>query len=418
MNIAVIGSGISGLGAAWLLDKKHDVTLYEAAGYLGGHSNTVDVQLEGITYPVDTGFLVHNELTYPNLIQLLEYLGVESHETEMSFSVNLPDSGTEWAGTDIFTVFAQTRNLLSLRFWRMLRDIQSFNNRAEAMLSWSENNGASLQALLDHHRYSNVFRDWYLLPMAAAIWSSAPSDILKFPATTFLRFCLNHHLLQIEGRPVWRSILGGARTYVEKMAKNLQVRMNHPVDQVMRNRGGVTVGSMGSVETYDAVVFATHAPDTLTMLGDPSEQEYKLLNAISYQPNRAVLHTDRRFLPNRELIWSAWNYLATGEQSRLVCVTYLLNKLQRLPFKLPVMVTLNPPENMEPEGIIREFDYAHPVFDQAAIEAQQQLTSIQGVNRTWFCGAWCGYGFHEDGLKSALRILPDFEVEAPWPVVL
>lgn len=418
MNIAVIGSGISGLGAAWLLDKKHDVTLYEAAGYLGGHSNTVDVQLEGITYPVDTGFLVHNELTYPNLIQLLEHLGVESHETEMSFSVNLPDSGTEWAGTDIFTVFAQTRNLLSLRFWRMLRDIQSFNNRAEAMLSWSENNGASLQALLDHHRYSNVFRDWYLLPMAAAIWSSAPSDILKFPATTFLRFCLNHHLLQIEGRPVWRSILGGARTYVEKMAKNLQVRMNHPVDQVMRNRGGVTVGSMGSVETYDAVVFATHAPDTLTMLGDPSEQEYKLLNAISYQPNRAVLHTDRRFLPNRELIWSAWNYLATGEQSRLVCVTYLLNKLQRLPFKLPVMVTLNPPENMEPEGIIREFDYAHPVFDQAAIEAQQQLTSIQGVNRTWFCGAWCGYGFHEDGLKSALRILPDFEVEAPWPVVL
>ncbi|PLY12820.1 MAG: NAD/FAD-binding protein [Sedimenticola sp.] len=418
MNIAVIGSGISGLGAAWLLDKKHDVTLYEAAGYLGGHSNTVDVQLEGITYPVDTGFLVHNELTYPNLIQLLEYLGVESHETEMSFSVNLPDSGTEWAGTDIFTVFAQTRNLLSLRFWRMLRDIQSFNNRAEAMLSWSENNGASLQALLDHHRYSNVFRDWYLLPMAAAIWSSAPSDILKFPATTFLRFCLNHHLLQIEGRPVWRSILGGARTYVEKMAKKLQVRMNHPVDQVMRNRGGVTVGSMGSVETYDAVVFATHAPDTLTMLGDPSEQEYKLLNAISYQPNRAVLHTDRRFLPNRELIWSAWNYLATGEQSRLVCVTYLLNKLQRLPFKSPVMVTLNPPENMEPEGIIREFDYAHPVFDQAAIEAQQQLTSIQGVNRTWFCGAWCGYGFHEDGLKSALRILPDFEVEAPWPVVL
>ena len=320
-------------------------------------------------------------------------------------------------GYNIFTVFAQTRNLLSLRFWRMLKDIQSFNNRAEAMLRWSENNGASLQTLLDHHCYSDVFRDWYLLPMAAAIWSSAPSDILKFPATTFLRFCLNHHLLQIEGRPVWRSILGGARTYVEKMAENLQVRLNHPVDQVIRNRDEVTVESMGSVEPYDAVVFATHAPDTLAMLSDPSEQEYKLLNAISYQPNRAVLHTDRRFLPNRELIWSAWNYLATDSQSRLVCVTYLLNKLQRIPFKSPLMVTLNPPENMEPEGIIREFDYAHPVFDQAAIQAQQQLTSIQGVNRTWFCGAWCGYGFHEDGLKSALRILPDFEVEAPWPVV-
>ena len=418
MRIAVIGGGISGLSAAWLLDSTHEVALYEAAGYLGGHTNTVDVKLDDKTHPVDTGFLVHNDLTYPNLIQLFDHLGVETHATEMTFSVSQPERDIEWAGSSLSTVFAQRRNLLRLQFWRMLQEIVSFNSRSRNLLAWSEQHRVSLGRLLDEYGYSETFRQGYLLPMAAAIWSSSPAEILGFPASTFLRFCINHRLLQIEGRPEWRSIVGGGRTYVAKMAEALDVRLNHPVQAVTRGKDGVTVSCRGDTAKYDAVIFATHAPDTLNMLRDADAPEAELLRSVRYQPNLAILHTDRRFLPKRESLWSAWNYLSLGEQGRSVCVTYLLNRLQKLPFRTPLMVTLNPPRDRVPRGEIARFDYDHPIFDQAAIDAQSRLTEIQGRNRTWYCGAWCGYGFHEDGLKSALRIIGDFGVEAPWPVAL
>lgn len=418
MKIAVVGSGISGLSAAWLLNARHEVALYEAADYLGGHTNTVDVTLNGTTYPVDTGFLVHNDLTYPNLIQLFEHLGVETHATEMTFSVNLPDRDIEWAGSSLATLFAQKRNLLRLQFLLMLREVLDFNAKAHGLLNWSEQHRATLGGLLDAHGYSEFFRQSYLLPMAAAIWSSSPAQILDFPAATFLRFCINHRLLQIEGRPQWRSIVGGGRQYVRKMAAALDVRLGQRVDRVTRRAGAVQLISQGDVQDYDAVVFATHAPDTLNMLTDADDVERTLLESVRYQPNLAILHTDRRFLPCRESLWSAWNYLSRGDGGGSVCVTYLLNRLQRLPFQTPLMVTLNPSKDMFPRGEISRFHYDHPIFDQAAIDAQTRLPLLQGRNRTWFCGAWCGYGFHEDGLKSALRVAADLGVEAPWPAVL
>lgn len=418
MKVAVIGSGISGLAAAWLINQKHQVTLYEAAAYLGGHTNTVDVELDGGRHPVDTGFLVHNELTYPNLIHLFNHLAVETYDTEMSFSVQLPNQDIEWAGSNLQTVFGQKRNLLRPRFLVMLQDILRFNRNAHDLLRYSELNDATLEELLVQHKYSDMLRDWYLLPMAAAIWSSSPKDILQFPAATFLRFCLNHHLLQVNNRPNWRTIIGGGRSYVEKMAASLDVRLGYPIETVSRHEDRVEITVAGRNENYDRLVFATHAPDTLTMLKDASPLEQQLLGSVSYQPNLAILHTDRRFLPKRKKLWSAWNYLSSGGVDQSVCVTYLLNKLQRLPFRTPLMVTLNPPTDMVPDNEIARFHYAHPVFDQPAVEAQKQLKRIQGNNNAWFCGAWCGYGFHEDGLKSALRIINDFGVEAPWPVTL
>jgi len=418
MKLAVIGSGISGLSSAWLLRERHQVTLYEAADYIGGHTHTIDVCLDGVTHGVDTGFLVYNTLTYPNLINLFKHLGVETHSTEMSFSVKLPDSTLEWAGSSLATVFGQKRNLLRPRFWLMLKDILSFNAKAEDLLARSEQQGLTLGALLVQQGYSKWFSEWYLLPMAAAIWSASPRDILSFPAETFLRFCLNHRLLQVNDRPEWRSVLGGARNYVLRMAEVLDVRLNSRVERVRRGENWVELTSGDEVSRYDAVIFATHAPDTLGMLADADEAERQLLGAVAYQPNLAVLHTDRSFLPERESLWSAWNYLSQENAEQSVCVTYLLNRLQVLPFKTPLMVTLNPPPGKAIEGEIARFSYDHPVFDQAAIDAQSRLPQLQGRNRSWYCGAWCGYGFHEDGLKSALRIIKDFDVEAPWPTVL
>ena len=312
------------------------------------------------------------------------------------------------------TLFAHKRNLLNPRFWRMLQEILSFNSKAQLLLEWSLEQRATLRQLLDAHGFSAALRDWYLLPMAAAIWSSSPRDILEFPAATFLRFSINHRLLQLKGRPQWRSVVGGGRTYVERMSASLDLRLNHPVESVSRDATGVHLVSRGELLRFDAVVFAGHAPDTLAMLKDADSAERAILGAFRYQPNRALLHTDRRFLPRRNSLWSAWNYMATGDDSRAVCVSYLLNTLQQTPFTTPLMVTLNPADEPAAETVMRSFDYDHPVFDQHAIDAQTRLPSIQGRNRAWFCGAWCGYGFHEDGLRSALEIIGDFGVEAPW----
>ncbi|WP_374352491.1 NAD(P)/FAD-dependent oxidoreductase [Chitinimonas sp.] len=415
-RIAVIGGGISGIASAWLLSRRYQLSLFEANDYVGGHTNTVDITLEGQTYPVDTGFLVFNNQTYPNLIALFDELKVPVHASDMSFGVSVDQGRVEWAGTDLGTVFAQRRNLLSPRFLGMLRDILRFNKAAPAYLQAALAGGHTLGTLLDQERYGQAFRDWYLLPMAAAIWSSSPADILQFPAATFLRFCLNHSLLQVNDRPQWKTVLGGARLYVERMLPAIHsVRRNTPVQSVERDAHGVTVRHGGSEERFDAVVLATHAPDTLAMLRDASTDERAILGSVRYQPNLAILHTDPGLLPRNCKVWSAWNYLAAGLQhDAAVCVSYLLNQLQPLPFETPVVVTLNPVQQPDPRHELARFHYQHPVFDQAAIDAQQRLPSIQGQHRSWFAGAWTGYGFHEDGLKSALRVAADCDCLPDW----
>lgn len=421
-KIAVIGAGISGLASAYFLARKHDVVLYEAGSYIGGHTNTVDVTLEGRTFPVDTGFLVFNEATYPNLIALLDELGVDSYATDMSFGVSQDGGGLEWAGTNLDTVFAQRRRLLSPAFLGMLRDILRFNRAAESNLAASLEAPASLEQLLVAGRYGAMFRDAYLLPMAAAIWSSAPADILQFPAATFLRFCLNHGLLQVNDRPQWRTVKGGAREYVRKIMATLPtVRRDTQVLAVLRGDDAVAVHTDNGDEQFDGVVFATHAPDTLRMLIDADDRERDLLSAVRYQANTAYLHTDLSLMPQRRKVWSSWNYLGGGAVepggARAVCVSYWLNQLQNLPCKSAVMVTLNPFTAPAADKTIAKFDYEHPVFDQAAISAQTTLASIQGKRRTWFAGAWTGYGFHEDGLKSALRVAADFGLAPAWAKV-
>lgn len=420
-RIAIIGSGISGLASAYFLNRKHDVVLFEAAGYLGGHTNTVDVTLEGRCHGVDTGFLVYNERTYPNLVALFGELGVDSIASDMSFGVSMDGGALEWAGSSLDTVFAQRRNAGSPSFLRMLWDILHFNRNAERFLQCSNQAVLTLGQLLQRERYGARFRDAYLLPMAAAIWSSSPSDILQFPAATFLRFCLNHGLLQVNDRPQWRTVAGGARHYVDKIAATLpDMRLNTPVVSVRRSAGRMQVWSNSAdADEFDAVVFATHAPTTLAMLHDANQTERAILGGVRYQPNTAYLHTDTNLMPRRRKVWSAWNYLAGAQADgqRPVCVSYWLNQLQALPFEAPVIVTLNPHTLPAESKLLATFDYPHPVMDLATVRAQQQLAQIQGKGGVWFAGAWTGYGFHEDGLKSALRIAAAFDTAPAWSVL-
>lgn len=423
-RIAVIGAGISGLASAYFLNRRHDVVLFEAGAYLGGHSNTVDVTLEGRTCGVDTGFLVFNERTYPNLIALFQELGVASLASDMSFGVSMDDGAMEWAGTSLDTVFTQRAHLWSPSFLGMVKDILHFNRHASEYLVRCIETPTTLGQLLHRHRYGARFREAYLLPMAAAIWSSSPRDILGFPAATFLRFCLNHGLLQVNDRPQWRTVRGGSRNYVEKIAAALpDRRRNCAVNSVRRADGKLVVSSSvdhcSSDEVFDGVVFATHAPTTLSLLADADTAERAILGGVRYQPNRAWLHTDTRLMPRRRKVWSAWNYLSGPAQDgqRPVCVTYWLNLLQALPFQTPVLVTLNPPTPPAPDAVHACFDYEHPVMDAATVAAQQQLPRIQGKDGIWYAGAWTGYGFHEDGLKSALRIAAAFGVAPAWMVL-
>ena len=416
-RIAVIGSGISGLASAYFLQRAHDVVLFEAGGYLGGHANTVDISVGGQACAADTGFLVYNERTYPNLVALFNELGVETIGSDMSFAVSAGSGALEWAGTNLDTVFAQRRRLLSPAFWGMLRDILHFNRHARQFLAESEARATPLGELLSRQGYGALFRDAYLLPMAAAIWSSAPRDILDFPAATFLRFCLNHALLQVNDRPQWRTVGGGSRRYVQALAATLtDYRLNTPVQMVRRAGDGWHVHSARGAELFDTVVFATHAPTTLALLADADLEQRAVLGALRYQPNTAWLHTDTRLMPRLRKTWSAWNYLSQPQDdgSQPVCVSYWLNQLQDLPLEQPVMVTLNPITPPEPSQVLARFDYEHPIMDQAAIGAQQSLQQIQGKDGLWYAGAWTGYGFHEDGLKSALRIATAFGVAPGW----
>ncbi|MBK9019574.1 MAG: FAD-dependent oxidoreductase [Sulfuritalea sp.] len=419
MKIAVVGAGISGLSAAWLLNRQHDVTLFEAGDYLGGHTHTVDIEVDGARFPVDTGFLVFNHRTYPNLTALFRELKVDTVASDMSFAVSMAEPDLEWAGSSLATLFAQKRNLARPGFWRMLQDTLRFNRETAAALP-----EVTLGDYLSRERYSAEFRDWYLLPMAAAIWSCPTQAMLDYPLTTFVRFARNHGLLQITDRPQWQTVRGGGREYVERIAATLpDVRLATPVKSVLRDADGVWLGLPGGdCERFDEVVLACHSDQALALLGTAaSAAERRILGAIRYQPNRAVLHTDARLLPRDERVWSAWNYMAGapggsaqrgGEQP--VSVSYLINHLQPLPTQTPVVVSLNPHIEPDPAKVIGDWDYDHPLFDQAAIGAQAQLDAIQGVERLWFCGAWGGYGFHEDGLTSALAVANRLGSRAPW----
>ena len=408
-TIAIIGSGIAGLGAAHRLNALgHRVAVFEAGAWLGGHTHTVMVNVEGVEAPVDTGFLVYNDRTYPNLVQLLAELGVSSAPSEMSFSLRNDADRIEWAGTNLRALFAQPANALRPKFWRMLADIARFNGAASAFVaSDAADTGESLGEYLRRKHHGREFREWYLIPMAAAIWSSPQSDIESFPFARFARFCANHGLLQVSGRPQWRTVRGGAAEYVRRIAARLpDVRLNCPVTSIRRRNARVDVGfdwrGAGHVQTFDRVVLACHSDQALALLRDPSAAEARLLSEIRYQPNRVVLHTDPALMPRARRAWSSWNYLAAADPhgTRPVAVTYWINKLQPLPFSRPVLVTLNPPFEPAPECVLGEFEYSHPLHDQRAAAAQQHFAALQGERNTWYAGAWLGYGFHEDGLVS------------------
>lgn len=428
MKIAVIGAGIAGLACAYRLAQAgRDVTLFEANPYFGGHTNTVDITLDGVTHGVDTGFLVFNHRTYPRLVALFAELDIATSATDMSFSVKLPVSSLfsgsrrrvlEWAGGNLDAVFAQRRNALDPRFLGMLRDIVRFNRQATTLATTHNQTmpDISLGRFLQQHGYSDAFRHWYLLPMAGCIWSCPTDQMLAFPAASFIRFCHNHGLLQVTDRPQWHTVTGGARQYVRKMLAAIpQKHTGTAVTSVTRQRVAgsdegdtqIRVRTAAHSALFDHVVMACHSDQSLALLDDASRTEQALLSAIPYQPNRAVLHTDVSCLPVSRKTWSAWNYQSDGNSSGAhprVCVHYLINRLQPLPFSTPVIVSLNPIADPAPERVLASYDYAHPVFDAAAVAAQSALTRIQGQQNTWFAGAWMGYGFHEDGLKSGLAV--------------
>jgi len=417
-KIAIVGSGISGLSVAHTLQGLADITLYEAGDYFGGHTHTVDVTLPTphgpVTHGVDTGFLVFNERTYPNLINLFAQLGVKTVASDMSFSVKVPGAlngrALEWSGSNLDTVFAQRSNLVRPRFLKMLADVLRFNALCNRMAN--ANLDAELhQPLSDfllENRLSNEFRDWYFLPMLGCIWSCPTDQMLRFPVATMIRFCHNHGLIQVTNRPRWFTVQGGARHYVDKIvAKIADKRLNTPVRLIERDAEGVRIVTDGQVERFDEVVICSHSDQALAMLRDASVDEREVLSAIRYQANVAVLHTDARVLPERPKAWAAWNYeraASDAQETTRVCLHYLLNRLQPLPFEQPVVVSLNPVSPIAPERILGQYDYAHPVFDLAAIEAQKRMPQLQGQQHTWFAGAWMGYGFHEDGLKAGLSV--------------
>ncbi len=420
MKVAVIGSGISGLAAAHRLKGLANITLLEAGDYFGGHTHTVDITLDTPagkrTHGVDTGFLVFNDRTYPQLIALFAELGVPSADSDMSFSVQTAATADapalEWSGTSLDAVFAQRSNLLRPRFWRMLLDVVRFNKLATdlALRNADAELVQPLGDFLRQHGFSQEFKDWYFLPMLACIWSCPTDQMLAFPVATMVRFCHNHGLIALTNRPQWRTVPGGARHYVEKILAGIaDKRLRAPVQWIERKADGVLVQVQGQTERFDKVVIATHSDQALALLADASGLERQTLSAIPYQANHAVLHTDASVLPRRKKAWAAWNYQRTagaidGENGPRVCLHYLLNRLQPLPFSQPVVVSLNPAQELDPALVHGRFDYAHPVFDLAATEAQKRLPAIQGGQHTYFCGAWTGYGFHEDGLKSGLAV--------------
>ena len=415
-RIAVVGSGVSGLSAAWLLSQSHDVVLYEADNRIGGHANTVDVPGTG---PVDTGFIVYNEKNYPNFTAMMAHLGVESIKSQMSFSASLDQGNFEYCGEGLTGLLAQKRNAFRPRFWALFRDLLRFYREAPEVLDRPDLQKLTLDEYLRAQRYSQSFVDDHLLPLAAAIWSSSASDIRSYPLLAFVRFFQSHNLLQIWERPNWRTVKGGSRSYVQALLSQFrgEVRIATPVARIRRDASGVTiVDNKGHADRFDQVLIASHADQALGMLESPSQAERDLLGAFGYTVNTAVLHADKRFMPRRRRVWSCWNYIAVdqAESAHPLCVSYWMNRLQSLPGR-DLFVTLNPPR--DPEHEIARFEYTHPLFDSRAIHAQDNLWQLQGQNRTWYAGAHFGRGFHEDGLQSGLAAAEAIgSLPRPWTV--
>ncbi len=413
MKIAIVGTGISGMVTAYLLHRDHEITVFEAADYIGGHTNTIDVQMNGQTYAVDTGFIVFNDWTYPNFIALLKKLGVETQASDMSFSVKCEQTGLEYNGTSMNTLFAQRRNLLRPSFYRMIRDILHFNRESVELLNQPEP-GPSLGAYLETNRYSSEFIDHYIVPMGAAIWSADHATMWRFPARYLVQFFKNHGMLSVNDRPAWRVIKGGSQRYMERLIAPFRdrIQLSAPVESVVRHSDSVeirlTQGGGARTMRFDHVIIAAHSDQALSMLTDPSPTEKEILGAIPYHDNEAVLHTDASLLPRRKLAWAAWNYHLLRNQPDRAVVTYHMNRLQGLSAPHEFCVTLNHSDAIDPAKVLRRITYHHPVYSPAAVEAQKRHGDISGVNRTSYCGAYWGFGFHEDGVKSALAVCRPF----------
>ena len=425
MRIAVIGSGIAGSSAAWALSEHHQVTVYERENRLGGHTHTVDIDYGGQPISVDTGFIVYNEHNYPELTALFAHHEVETLESDMSFSVSADGGKFEWSGRGrtlletLDGVFAQRRNILRPSHFWMLREMSRFNRESVVDLKNGLLNQRSLGEYLSHRRYSDRLVNDYLVPMGAAIWSTPVDRMLDFPAENFVAFFDNHRLLHVE-RPVWRTVRGGSRNYVEKLARHFRsrLRLGTGVANITRNRNGVTItDDKGHTDAFDQIVIAAHSDQALAMLGDASDSEREILSAVRYLPNAVYLHRDVRLMPKRKRAWSSWNFLrgeGRGQTGDDVAVTYWMNALQHIDPRKPLFVSLNPPFEPAPEMTFARFTCHHPQFDAGAFAAQAKLTSIQGIRRTWFCGAWTGYGFHEDGLRSGLDVAQSLGATIPW----
>ena len=413
-RIAVIGTGISGSLTARLLSTQHDVTVFEANGYPGGHANTVDVSLDGKRFPVDTGFMVFNRRTYPNFCRLLAMLEIRSQPSDMSFSVRCSKSGLEYQGSSLDGLFAQRANCVRPSFLRMLRDIARFNRLGMKAAAGGElKDGRTVGQFVRECGVGRRFVDQYLVPMASAIWSSSSRAILEFPADFMIGFFANHGLMQLRDRPAWRTIIGGSRNYVEELLEPLRdrIRLRSPVASVARNAAEVIVTPVsGGRERFDEVVFASHADQTLAMLADATRSERQILRAFPYQPNSAVLHTDTRMLPSRRRAWASWNYHIPAGDDQSASVTYDLSRLQNHDSSVPILLTLNATDDIAPETVLRTFDYHHPAYSCDSIAAQRRWKEISGRNRTHFCGAYWGYGFHEDGVNSALAVAARFGI--------
>ena len=414
MRIAVVGSGIAGLASAWLLSRQHEVTLFEAGSRFGGHTHTHAVELQGKRYRIDSGFIVHNPAHYPLLTRLFDQLGVASQPTTMSFSVHNEASGLEYNAATLDTLFCQRRNLLSPRFHRMVRDLLRFYREAPALLQWPDNN-ITLGDYLQQRGYGAAFRDEHLIPMASALWSSPATQILRFPARYLIQFMANHQMLQISGRPQWRVVRGGSSTYVQALRARWSVRerLDCPVHSVRRHAGGTELHSAAGVEYFDQLVLACHSDQALALLADPDEREQSILGAMPYQENDTVLHTDASVLPRRRKAWAAWNAWLPRDPAEACTVSYCMNLLQGIESPEPFVVTLNRSAAIAPDKVIARMRYHHPVYTLASVAAQARKAEIQGQRHTWFAGAYWGWGFHEDGMRSAVEVAAALGVR--WP---
>jgi predicted NAD/FAD-binding protein len=417
-RIGIIGTGISGLAAAYLLHSRHEIVVYEKAARIGGHSRTLEVDYEGERIAVDTGFIVFNEKNYPNLAAMFRHLVVPVHASDMTFAATIRDGWLEWGAKDLDAMIGQRRNLLRPRFGLLVRDVLKFN--ATALETVERRPELTLDELMDELRLGEWFRRYYLLPMSGAIWSCPPREMLAFPARTLVRFFANHHLLSANGQPQWFTVTGGAQEYVRRLTPSFagRIRTACGAASVRRDEGKVVVADvLGNSETFDHVVFACHADEALALLSDADTRERSALGAFRYQANRAVLHRDTRVMPKRQRCWASWVYTSDGrDDDPAISVTYWMNRLQGIRQDKPLFVTLNPAHDIPPHAIFDEHVFMHPVFDHAAMAAQSEIEAMQGTRATWFCGAHLRHGFHEDGLASAVHVAVRLGASVPWQV--